>query len=233
MSAAHPYLEELLSGIQWTNCTADEFGTTMLPAALAALEGANESHMNASEKINYAAELIKLQEIAHSPSPDGFGVAQTALSRLVGASPARFDRRASKFTYAHSMTPLCENLSITETVRKLKGTKLGGMMYGEQRKRSFKPKYILSALRSIEDLSSVCSEVGPILGRVARKGAEVETILFPHLNAKTTMQHIQLGWETLCTRATEADTRSEGGSLFVVSNMTADACGRRALYASV
>lgn len=232
MRAPHPYLQELLSDIQWHSCTADDFGATILPAALAALESANESHMNSSEKINYAAELVKLQEIAHSPfSPDLLGVAQTALSRLVGALPARFDERASRFTYAHGMTPLCENLSITETVRTLKGTKLGGMMYGEQREKTFRPKDILSALRGIEDFSSVCSEVGPVLGRAARKGAEVEAILFPHLNAKTTLQHIQLGWEALCSRAAESATQSEGGSLFVVSNMAADACRRRALYA--
>ena len=229
---SHPYLKELLFPVHWTDCT-DEGAKVAIGKAVSLLEGANYDHMNDSERQTYDPELAKLRDIAGASSPDILAVGRLSLSRLVGASPPRFRKEEPTYNYTHDLTALSENLSLRVTLQKLIGSKLGEMMFGDKRERTFKSKAVLTSLRSLPAYASLVPEVGPLMGKATMTGANIEAFLLPHMNCKTTLELAGLGALELTKRALAMRDRYPNDPLFLVANIDADAQRRQASYSEM
>lgn len=227
--ADHPYLNELLSPVNWANCTDAEL-PGVISLAVDILKKANIAHMNTSEHDTLAPELAKLRDLTQASSPELLAVGRMALHRLAGVSPPRFDRNVAKFTYAHDMTALCENLSIWLTMKKLNASKLGEMMYGEARDSLFKPKDILKAIGQIPSFASLSPTLGPLLGRRSISGLQIDELLFSHLNVNTTLELSRLDANELWKQASDLKEKYPDRPVFIVANLAYDAQHRRRLY---
>jgi hypothetical protein len=107
----HPTLHEALLPFYTHDDVSDVVRT---------LEAINRDHLNQGELLQLDFELPKLRRYSSMP-----GVVKVSIERLMGLRPPRRHKDCAVFTYLDPLTAKLEHLSITRTLEKLRGTKLG------------------------------------------------------------------------------------------------------------
>ena len=179
----HPTLHEVLLPFYTHDDVSDVVRT---------LEAINRDHLNQGELLQLDFELPKLRRYSSMP-----GVVKVSIERLMGLRPPRRHKDCAVFTYLDPLTAKLEHLSITRTLEKLRGTKLGMVLYDE-RSKHFKPKHVLAAIQS-SPFQDIAQDVAPLISK-SITGAEAELCLIGALSERT-VRDLVADYETSIARA--------------------------------